>query len=279
MKIAVLSGKGGTGKTLVAVNLAAVSLSSVYVDCDVEEPNGHLFFKPQNVIEETVTVKIPYVLPNLCDGSRKCVEFCRFHALAYVNNKLIVFEDICHSCGGCALVCPHHAIKERDKAIGVISKGQSRNVEVLSGFLNPGEVSGMPIIKGLLENTKQINKTIIVDCPPGSACAVMESIKDADYCLLVAEPTIFGTHNLAMVHELVNVFQKPFAVILNKCGTGENPAKTYCLEHNILIISEIPYDNGIADISSNGRILVRENSKYQKLFETLLANMLERSKT
>ncbi|MDD4154001.1 MAG: ATP-binding protein [Bacilli bacterium] len=278
MKVAVLSGKGGTGKTLVAVNLAAAAFDAVYVDCDVEEPNGHLFFKPQELSEEKVSVKIPYVLSNLCDGSRHCVEFCRFHALAYVNNKLMVFEDICHSCGGCSLVCPNHAIKEKYKVIGRIVEGRFENVEVLSGFLNPGEVSGMPIIKGLLQATKQIDKTIIIDCPPGSACPVMESIRDADYCLLVAEPTIFGTHNLGMVHELVTVFNKPFAVILNKCGDGENPAKTYCLEHNIAIIAEIPYDQQIADISSNGYILVRENSKYQKLFSDLLSNVQARLK-
>ncbi len=279
MKIAVLSGKGGTGKTLMAVNLASAALTSVYVDCDVEEPNGHLFFKPQQKSERTITVKIPYVLTNLCDGSRRCVDFCRFHALAYVNNKLMVFEDICHSCGGCSLVCPNHAIKEKDKAIGIISRGLSENVEVLSGFLNPGEVSGMPIIKGLLDEARQIDKLTIIDCPPGSACPVMESIRDADFCLLVAEPTIFGTHNLNMVHELVNVFNKPFAVILNKCGNGENPAKTYCLERNIPIIAEIPYDQQIADISSNGHILVRENNTYHKLFSTILFDVQARLKS
>ncbi|MDD3207179.1 MAG: ATP-binding protein [Bacilli bacterium] len=273
MKIAVLSGKGGTGKTFVAVNLAAASFQSTYLDCDVEEPNGHLFFKPSIDNSEEVKVKIPFVMPSLCNGSRKCVEFCRYNALAYVQEKLIVFEDICHSCGGCVLVCPNGAIKEKDKAIGIIHDGKSDDVRVISGFLNPGEASGIPIIKKILQKAKPEDERVFIDCPPGSSCIVMESIKNADFCLLVAEPTIFGVHNLAMVHELVSVFKKPFAVVLNKCNSEENPAKTYCLEQKINIIAEIPYNEEIGTVCSNGFILVRKLPKYRSMFENMLVTI------
>ncbi|MFA6781496.1 MAG: ATP-binding protein [Bacilli bacterium] len=275
MKIAVLSGKGGTGKTFVAVNLASIIAKSVYLDCDVEEPNGHLFFKPQDITEEEVKVRVPYVHPALCDGSRKCVDFCRFNALAYVNNKLMVFEELCHSCGGCSLVCPNKAIKEKDKTIGVVRDGTSEGVRVISGFLNPGEVSGIPIVKRILEKVEVEKEMVFIDCPPGSACMVMESIKDADYCLLVAEPTIFGVHNLAMVQELVKVFHKPFSIILNKVNDEKNPAKTYCLEQKLPIIAEISYKEEIGKISSNGYILVREKPEYKSLFIDITAKILK----
>lgn len=270
MKIAVLSGKGGTGKTLVTVNLAAAAKTATYIDCDVEEPNGHLFFKPEGVKEEKVTVKIPMADEELCSGCRKCVNFCKFNALAYTN-KLIVFDEICHSCGGCILVCPEKALTEKDKVIGAVQKGTSGNVSVYTGIMNVGEASGVPIIKKLLETENQeADKLTVIDCPPGSACIVMESIKDADYCILVAEPTLFGVHNLNMVYELVTLFKKPFGVVLNKCLDGENPAETFCIENNIKILGRIPFDNELGTLNSNAEIAVNESEKYRELFSDLL---------
>lgn len=271
MKIAVLSGKGGTGKTLVSVNLAAVAKTSTYIDCDVEEPNGHLFFKPKDIIEGEISVKIPKVDGNLCSGCRRCVEFCKFNALAYIKEKLIVFEDICHSCGGCILLCPEKALTEKEKVIGRVQKGTSEQVTVYTGILNPGEPSGIPIIKKLLdENEHERSKTIFIDCPPGSACIVMESIKDADYCILVAEPTLFGVHNLNMVYELVKLFNKPFGVVLNKCLDGENPSEQFCIEKNIKIIGRIPFDSALGMLNSNAEIAVRKSERYRTIFSFLL---------
>ncbi len=271
MQIAVLSGKGGTGKTLVSVNLAAVAERAVYLDCDVEEPNGHLFFKPEGLREDAVSIRIPTVNHELCDGCRQCVDFCRFHALAYINDKLIVFEDVCHSCGGCILLCPQKAFSEKEKEIGKIQKGSSGNVDIYTGILNTGEASGVPIIKKLLEYNKETAAALTIsDCPPGSACVVMESIKDANYCLLVAEPTILGVHNLEMVYELVRLFQKPFGVVLNKCLEGENPAEQFCLERNIPILERIPFDHALGTLNSNAKIAVREHKTYQALFQRLL---------
>ena len=271
MRIAVLSGKGGTGKTLVSVNLAAVAKISTYIDCVVEEPNGHLFFKPEDVQEEEISVKIPKVNNELCNGCRKCIDFCKFNALAYIKDKLIVFEEVCHSCGGCIMLCPEKALTEREKVIGKVQKGTSDQVTVYTGILNTGEASGIPIIKKLLaENKPEADKLTFIDCPPGSACIVMESIKDADYCILVAEPTLFGVHNLNMVYELVKLFNKPFGVVLNKCIEGENPAEKFCIERNIKILGQIPFDNELGILNSNAEIAVRKNEKYQALFSSLL---------
>jgi MinD superfamily P-loop ATPase len=275
IKIAVLSGKGGTGKTLVSVNLAAAAKESLYIDCDVEEPNGHLFFKPEDIESEKISIKIPFVDEKLCNGCRKCVNFCKFNAIAYINNKLIVFDDVCHSCGGCVLFCPQKALGEKEKAIGVVKKGVSENVTVITGMLNTGEASGIPIIKKILNDTTLVKGINFVDCPPGSACIVMESIKNADYCILVAEPTLFGVHNLNMVYELVRLFKKPHGVVLNKCLEGENPAEKFCIEKNIKILGKIPFENKLGTLNSNALISVRENEKYRQLFSSLLQTVTE----
>ncbi|WP_084117046.1 4Fe-4S binding protein [Alkalibacter saccharofermentans] len=276
-KIAVLSGKGGTGKTFVSVNLADAAGTSAYIDCDVEEPNGHLFFKPEITAEEKVAVKIPVVDHDLCTGCRKCTEFCRFNALAYLKDKVKVLEDICHSCGGCALVCPQEAIYEKDMAIGKVEIGKSQQTKTLSGMMGIGKASGVPIIKRLLELGSHEDLTII-DCPPGSACVTMESIKDADFCVLVAEPTLFGVHNLAMVHELVNLFKIPFGAVLNKCTDGENPAEKYCDDNDIKILGKFDYDKEMGRQNSQGEIISRVDKTYNKKFTELLYAILEEVK-
>lgn len=276
INIAVLSGKGGTGKTLVSVNLAAAANQSVYIDCDIEEPNGHLFFKPQGVQDEVISIKIPVVNEKLCSGCRKCVDFCKFNALAFIKNQPYVFEEVCHSCGGCILLCPEKALTEKEKVIGKVQKGTSEQVTVCTGILNTGEASGVPIIKKLLEDSKANSDILtVIDCPPGSACIVMESIKEADYCILVAEPTLFGIHNLNMVYELVKIFDKPFGVVLNKCLNEENPAEKFCVDKNISILGRIPFNQELGTLNSNAKIAVRENEEYKKVFSSLLETVIK----
>lgn len=271
VKIAVLSGKGGTGKTLVSVNLASAAGEAIYVDCDVEEPDGHLFFKPDRVSSEDVTIKIPVVDETKCSGCRKCVDFCKFSALAFIKDKPVVFYDVCHSCGGCAIICPEKAMTEKDRVIGEVQEGVSGGVEVLTGVLKAGEESGVPIIKKLLSKVaSKSGPPVIIDCPPGSACVVTESIKDADYCVLVAEPTIFGAHNLEMVYELVRVMGKPFGVVLNKCLEGENPSERFCVEKGIPMIGRIPFDAKLGRVCSDAKIAVDEMPEYKTLFSSLL---------
>ena len=221
-----------------------------------------------------MTVLVPKVDAEKCVACRKCVDFCKYNALALIKDELIIFYEICHSCGGCSLFCPQEALTEVQREVGRIETGQSGNVAVRSGFLNTGEVSGVPIIQQLLEKTPK-DGLAVIDCPPGSACTVMESIRDADYCVLVAEPTLFGVHNLAMVYDLVKLFEKPFGVVLNKCMPGENPSEEFCLAHEIKILAKILYDEELGRLNSNGQLAVRESGQYRALFTALLADILE----
>jgi len=197
------------------------------------------------------------------------VDFCKFNALAYINGEVRVFEEVCHSCGGCALLCPQKAIGEEDKDIGQVRRGVSDTVSVISGILNPGEASGVPIIKQLLSYAREEDLNLI-DCPPGSACIVMETIMDADYCILVAEPTIYGVHNLGLVQELVKLFHKPHGVVLNKCLEEENPAEKFCREEGINILAKIPLDSELGRLNSDGLIVTWEEKRYHSLFSDLL---------
>ncbi len=274
MQVAVLSGKGGTGKTFISVNLACVTENAVYVDCDVEEPNGHLFFKPEITKKQSVTVNVPEWTKTKCIFCRRCVDFCRYNALAMIKEKLYVFNEVCHSCGGCMVLCPQKAIIEMPREIGFVDAGKSKDVTVLTGCLNTGEVSGVPVIKALLNNINE-SKNTIIDCPPGSACVVMESIKKADYCLLVAEPTLFGVHNFQMVYDLVKQFKKPFGAVLNKSIENDNPARKFCEYNNIPVLSEFQYDEKLAILNSDGLIAVLECEDYKNKFIRLLSSLKE----
>ncbi len=270
---AILSGKGGTGKTLLSVNLASVAKAATYIDCDVEEPNGHLFFNPTKEVEKLVTVKKPVVDDALCDGCHKCVDFCAFNALALIGNRLMIFDEICHSCGGCLYVCPQRALSEQDRAVGEMSIGRSGTVRCISGSMHIGESSGVPIIAELLKHKRE--ELTIIDAPPGSSCLVTESVRLADLCILIAEPTTFGSHNLAMVHELVSLLGKRYAVVLNKTLEGKNPSEEFCIAHNIPIIGRIPFDKKLGSLNSVGKIAAREDKHYHQIFSSILEKALQ----
>lgn len=272
MNIAVLSGKGGAGKTLVSVNLAYILNNSKYYDCDVEEPNGHLYFKSPVSTTKNINVKIPKVDNTFCCGCRNCVEFCKFNALAFIKGKVKVFDSICHSCGGCALFCPNATIGEVSKVIGVIEKRTYGDVEAISGIMNIGEASGVPIIKEMLSEVKNSDNTVI-DCPPGSACVVMESIKNSDYCVITAEPTVFGLHNMKMVIELAELFGKPLGVVINKYTEEINPVSEYCRSMGYKILGSIPYDTDIAKLSSDGVIISEARDDYKDMFNNILESI------
>jgi MinD superfamily P-loop ATPase len=274
MKIAFLSGKGGTGKTLAAVNLACVAESCLYVDCDVEEPNGHLFLKPAIPARAEVSVSVPVIALEKCSGCRVCVQFCRFGALAFVNGKPLLTQSVCHSCGGCAYLCPVKAISESPRAIGAIEHGRSGEIDVRTGILNPGEVSGVPIIRELLADIGADDPLVLTDCPPGAACAVMECVREADLCVLVAEPTRYGAHNLGMVDELCDEFHKPRVAVLNKCMEGiDNPSEAYCRERGIPIIAHIPFDEELGRLNSVGIPAVTKLPRIKALFEGILQQL------
>jgi len=270
MKIAVLSGKGGAGKTFAAVNLAATTPRAVYIDCDVEEPNGHLFFKPQNVTEKPVHRLLPQFDSTLCNGCRQCVDFCHFNALVYIKEKPTVFSEICHSCGGCLLLCPQKAVSEVEYPVGILQKGTHEQVEVITGVLNLGEASAVPVISAALAENKGTEFLTVIDCPPGSSCSVMESISEADYCLLVVEPTAFGFHNFRMVHELVTLLGKPCGVMMNKLDNPYLPLEEFCQKNNLPVLLRMPYGENIAQATADGKILVEIDEQAKRLFQDLL---------
>ena len=267
MKIACLSGKGGAGKTFVAVNLAAAAGACTYLDCDVEEPNGRLFFQPDGVETRTVSTLLPAFDAQKCDGCKQCVQACRFHALIYIREKPMVFPEVCHNCGLCGMVCPQQAVTEMPKPIGTLEIGRHREVTVVTGILNPGEASGVPVIRQVLG---QAGERTILDCPPGSACSVMESITDADYCVLVVEPTAFGLHNFRMVYELASLLGKPCGVVINKQTEPYEPLEAFCREHHLPVLERFGYDPALAAQLANAQIAVEQNPELRQRFEKLL---------
>lgn len=274
MRIAIVSGKGGAGKTLVAVNLAATAGRAVYVDCDVEEPNGRLFLQPTDVTTSEVTTLLPSFDATRCTGCRACIRFCRFNALFFIKDKPTVFPGICHSCGGCRMVCREGAITEVARPVGRIEEGRHGEVRVITGLLNPGEASGVPVIAAARKAGAAHRAALeILDCPPGSACSVMESVSDADLCLLVAEPTAFGFHNFQMVHELVTLLGKPCGVIVNKEDAPYEPLERFCADHATPVLARIPYDAEIARLAATGALVSEKNEKARAIFREILAGL------
>lgn len=271
MKIAVLSGKGGTGKTFVSVNLSVCGNCSTYIDCDVEEPNGHLFLKPDNLSEREVYKLLPTFDKEKCCGCRKCVDFCKFNALAFIKGRPILFSEVCHSCGGCLLACEYNAVTEVKHCIGKIQEGRHNKTSVITGIMNIGEVSGISIIDSMLN--KNYDNDTIIDCPPGSACSVMESVKTSDYCVLVAEPTTFGLHNFKMVLELVTLLNKPFGIVINKVYDENNPLYDYCIKNILPILCSIKYTDNLAKLISDGKIASEEDTEVRDIFTNILSQI------
>jgi MinD superfamily P-loop ATPase len=271
MIISIASGKGGTGKTLVATSLA-LSLKDSHrvqlLDCDVEEPNDHIFMKPMIERRETVYIQVPKVDEAKCTHCGKCAEVCAYNAIAVLPDRVLVFPELCHGCGACSYLCPEKAISEEGRKIGVVEQGHSDGIEFVQGRLTIGEAMATPVIRQVKELANQ-DGIVVIDIPPGTSCPVVESIKDSHFCLLVTEPTPFGLNDLALAVETVRELNIPLAVVLNRAGVGDKIVEEYCRKEDIPILLTIPLDAEIARLYSKGLTLVEGMPQWQERFAGL----------
>lgn len=256
--IAIASGKGGTGKTTMAVNLASLLAeqghSVQYIDCDVEEPNGHIFLKPEITHSEEVGIPVPAIDKSKCTGCGKCAEVCEYNAIIVLKTAL-VFPELCHGCGGCRLVCPSRAIQEQPRTIGVVETGRAGKIGFDQGRLNVGEPMSPPLIRAV-KRTRTEGPITICDAPPGTSCPVVATVRDADYVVLVTEPTPFGLNDLRLAVDLMRQLQRAFGVVINRADIGNDAVRAFCKAESIPVLAEIPDDRRVAEAYSRGEMAV-----------------------
>ena len=281
MRITVASGKGGTGKTTVATSLAlslttnAADLPPLFLDCDVEAPNAHLFLKPTFENRKDVSLLIPSIDESKCTSCGKCAEVCEYHAIAVLGKNVMVFPQLCHGCGSCTLVCPTKAIKEVPNLLGSLEAGSTASgIQFSRGTLDIGEPMAVPVIRQLKKwSVAQPGQVVVVDAPPGTSCSVVESVRGADFLLLVTEPTPFGLHDLKLAAQVAKELQIPAGVIINRDGIGDTGVEKYCIAVSLPILMRIPYDRAIAEGTARGQTLLEIDPKYTMLFQQLFAEI------
>jgi len=268
MIISIASGKGGTGKTTVAVSLALSIGASQFLDCDVEEPNASLFLKPLITGKTSVSVLEPWIDESRCTYCGECSRICAYHAFAVFEKNILLFSQLCHGCGGCILVCPEKAITEGKRNIGVIEEGTSNSITFMQGILNIGEHMATPIIKDMKRLIRK-DMDVIIDSPPGTSCPVIESMKGSDFVCLVTEPTPFGLNDLKLAVETVRELNIPFGVIINCDGIGDDGVRNYCQEENITLLLSIPWSREVAEAYSRGIPAIEINEVLKEQLHTL----------
>jgi MinD superfamily P-loop ATPase len=270
--ISVASGKGGTGKTTVAVNLA-LSLDNVQLmDCDVEEPNSHIFVKPNFKHRDPVYVPIPVVNLKKCDGCGRCKEVCAYNAIAVTNKKVLIFSELCHGCGSCTYFCPNDALREKKEEIGIVEIGEKDGIKFIHGKLNIGKMTAPPVIRAVKKHISR-ERTAIIDVPPGTSCPVITAIKDTDFVILVTEPTPFGLSDLSLAVEVTRRLEIPFGVVINRSGLGNNDTDKYCQKEGVPILMRIPFSKKIAGIYSRGDPIVKSMPEYKEKFRRLFGEI------
>ena len=269
MIVSIASGKGGTGKTTVATNLAqSVGTHIQLLDCDVEAPNAHLFINPSFEDSRTVFLPVPEVDEDRCTYCGKCAQICQFKAIAVVAQNILVFDELCHSCGGCWEVCPESAIQEGRRELGVIEKGRSNGIEFIHGRLRVGEAMSPPLIKKV-RAYQDSQKLTIIDAPPGTSCPVIAAMKESDFVLLVTEPTPFGLYDLKLAIGAVRMLDIPMGLVINRSDLGDDRVREYAHQEGLPILMEIPFDRQIAEAYSRGEMLVAVMPQWKERFLAL----------
>lgn len=276
MVISIASGKGGTGKTTIAVNLAlALEKNVQLLDCDVEEPNAQFFLKPIMTSKVGVTLSVPEVDLDRCTFCGMCQKICQFHSIIVIKDNVLVFPELCHSCAGCWLVCPQQCISQKQREIGVLELGKANSIDFVHGQLNIGEPMSPPLIR-TVKKQQQENSIVIIDAPPGSSCPVIEAVKGSDFIILVTEPTPFGLHDLKLAVEVVRTLGIKFGVVINRSDIGDDSVRQYCTAEDIPQLMEIKNDRKIAEAYSVGRPMVEIYPEYKQKFKTLFEQANQR---
>ncbi|MFO8241284.1 MAG: ATP-binding protein [Dissulfuribacterales bacterium] len=277
MKLAVASGKGGTGKTIFSVSLALAAKGPVQLlDCDVEEPNTHIFLRPSIEQKKRCTLTVPSVIESKCTYCGKCRDICRFNAITVFNKIIMTFPELCHSCGGCFLICPEDALAETEREVGFVEKGHANGISFVQGKLRIGEAMSPPLIKAVKAEAHDPSEwLIILDSPPGTSCPVIATVNDADYTLLVTEPTPFGLYDLKLAVGMLRKLKRSFGVILNRSDLGNEDVEKWCSQENIPIHMKIPFDRRIAEGYARGEPLILTRPDLRSSFESLLEELVK----